>query len=347
MDDYRQDRQELAPDDPTRDEPQALPEIQPPSAGFIVQLFVVPALIVGAIIGVYALFGRMAAGDLDWRQQVIDVRSQNVHVRWRGALGLAQMLDADAQRGEAGQGLARNAEIAGALTELFLETRRVTPRDEQTGRQLEFLTKALGRLDATTEVLPVLLDSVEQEEEPLRKHSLTAVAMVAGRAFERGAPLADPSLVRRTIAASEHADVLTRHQAAFTLGLLGGAEARARLEVLLADGDLMTRTNAAIGLARNGSTQGLPVFEEVFADMAARPLDPAAVDTEPEAQEYFERKLAFTNCVRAVEQLDAGLTADQRRRAAASLTAIAGATRDAQVQIDARQASYVLGAASK
>jgi hypothetical protein len=344
MDEFGEDRRDQDPGQTPPGERESLPEIQPPSAGFIVQLFVVPALIVGAIIGVYALFGRMAAGDLDWRQQVIDVRSQNAHVRWRGALGLAQMLDADAQRGEAGQGLAHNGEIASALTELFIETRGVTPRDEETEQQLEFLAKALGRLDATDVVLPVLLESVEQEEQQLRKHSLTAVAMVAGRALERGAPLDDPSLVRRTIAASEHADVLTRHQAAFTLGLLGGADARLRLEALLSDGDLMTRANAAIGLARSGSTLGLPVFEEVFADMAARPLDPAAVHTEPEAQEYFERKLALTNCVRAVEQISTALTPDERRRAAASLTAIAAATRDAQVEIGARQASFTLGA---
>ncbi len=34
-----------------------LPPVEPPSAGFIVQLFLIPMLIVGAIIGVYALFG--------------------------------------------------------------------------------------------------------------------------------------------------------------------------------------------------------------------------------------------------------------------------------------------------
>lgn len=344
MDEYSDERDNMGPGDARDVQREALPDVQPPSPGFIVQLFLVPALIVAAVIGVWALFGRMAAGDLDWRQQVIDVRSQNAHVRWRGALGLAQMLDADAQRGDAGQGLSHNGEIAGALTELFVETRAVSPRDEETGRQLEFLAKAMGRLDDADRVLPVLFDAVEQEDETLRKHSLTAVALVAGRAFERGAPLADEAAVRRTIAASEHADELTRHQAAFILGLMAGAEARARLEVLLSDGDLMTRTNAAIGLARGGSTQGLPVFEEVFADMAARPLEPARVDTEAEALVYFERKVAFTNCMKAVERLQDRLAPEERRRVAAGLVAIAGATRDAQVEIDARQASYTLGA---
>ena len=43
----------------------ALPEVQPPSAGFIVQLFVVPAVIVLIIVAVYVLFGRLASGEAD------------------------------------------------------------------------------------------------------------------------------------------------------------------------------------------------------------------------------------------------------------------------------------------
>ena len=76
----------------------ALPEVQPPSAGFIVQLFVVPAVIVLIIVAVYVLFGRLASGEADWRQLVTDVKSENSHVRWRSALTLAQVLQDDALR---------------------------------------------------------------------------------------------------------------------------------------------------------------------------------------------------------------------------------------------------------
>ena len=41
--------------------PEDLPPIEPPSAGFIMQLFVVPAIIVMVIIGLWALFGKMVA----------------------------------------------------------------------------------------------------------------------------------------------------------------------------------------------------------------------------------------------------------------------------------------------
>src|SRR6187200_1181568 len=63
--------------------PEHLPPVEPPSAGFIVQLFLVPAIIVAAVIGLYLLFGKLAAGDTDWRQLVSDIKSDNPNVRWR------------------------------------------------------------------------------------------------------------------------------------------------------------------------------------------------------------------------------------------------------------------------
>ena len=48
-----------SPDDPI------LPPVEPPSAGFIVQLFLIPALIVAVILGVYLLFGQLAASEME------------------------------------------------------------------------------------------------------------------------------------------------------------------------------------------------------------------------------------------------------------------------------------------
>ncbi|MFO1094019.1 MAG: hypothetical protein U0992_12015 [Planctomycetaceae bacterium] len=97
------------------DLPEVLPPVEPPSARFIIQLFVIPALIVGGVIGIYFLFGRLATGEVDWRQQVDNVRSQNPHVRWRGALSLAEMLNTDSRLAANGQKLAENPDIVAAL----------------------------------------------------------------------------------------------------------------------------------------------------------------------------------------------------------------------------------------
>jgi HEAT repeat protein len=324
--------------------PRNLPPVEPPSARFIVQLFLVPALIVAGVVGVYFLFGKLATGELDWRQQVDNVRSQNPHVRWRGALSLAQMLDADARLGADSQKLAENPDVATALAELFTETRAVSPRDEQTASQLEFLAKALGRLDAPQTVFPVLIEAVTTDDDPLlRKHGLTALAMIAGRALDQGRPLQDASIVQPIVAISHSTDPLDRHQAAFLLGLMSSSDAQHRLEVLLQDSDLMTRANAAIGLARQKSIVGLPVFEDVFADALARPLVPDKVNSEQEGQDYFERSLLLKNCLHAIELLQPELSADQRSQLSKLLAQVADATADKQLGITARELSLKLG----
>jgi hypothetical protein len=321
-----------------------LPPVEPPSAGFIVQLFVIPAVIVAAVIGIYLLFGRLATGELDWRQQVENVRSQNPHVRWPGALSLAQMLDADAASGSA-QPLARNPEIAAALSELFVETRGLSPRSEETTAQIEFLTKALGRLDAPEIVFPVLLDAAESDaDRELRKHALTAVAMSAGSALERNAPYADTALAERVIRLSGNDDPLVRHQAAFILGLLHSPAASARLEVLLQDSDQMTRINAAIGLARQDSTAGWSTFEEVLADAVANPIVPPEVPSEEQAQTYFERTLMLTNCLKAVERLQPQLGPEDRERTSRLLDQVAAATADDKLSLTARELALQLAA---
>ncbi|MFN8856728.1 MAG: hypothetical protein ACK50P_14265, partial [Planctomycetaceae bacterium] len=65
--------------------PEDLPPVKPPSVGFIVQLFVVPGLIVGAIVGIWLLFGRMATAEQDWQRLVVELQNPNEHRRWRGA----------------------------------------------------------------------------------------------------------------------------------------------------------------------------------------------------------------------------------------------------------------------
>jgi HEAT repeat protein len=226
---------------------------------------------------------------------------------------------------------------------LLQDTVQRSPRDEETQKQLEFVTRALGRLDSAELVLPALFAAMERDADPvLHKDSLTAVTMIAGRAYERQAPLDDPALVQRLIAVSESADVLSRHQAAFALGLTPTPEARARLQVLLQDGDLMTRANAAIGLARQDSVEGLPVFEEVFADLAARPLNPAGATTDTDAQHYFERYVLYSNCLKAVDLLQPRLAPDVRRRLASVLETVADTTGDARIKVDTRQTLYKL-----
>ena len=47
-----------------------LPPVEAPSAGFIVQLFVIPAVVVAVVIVVWLLFGKLAGGERDAMEYV-------------------------------------------------------------------------------------------------------------------------------------------------------------------------------------------------------------------------------------------------------------------------------------
>lgn len=99
-----------------------LPPVEPPSAKFIVQLFVVPGLIVAAIVGVWLLFGKLASAEQDWQALVADMKSSNEHRRGRGAMGLAQALAVDQNRKSEGPRLTTNPQVAQELSALLSDT---------------------------------------------------------------------------------------------------------------------------------------------------------------------------------------------------------------------------------
>jgi hypothetical protein len=101
---------------PLNHEPaKGLPPVQPPSAKFIVQLFVVPALIVvGVLIPVVFLVRGCAKSP---EELLADLHSSNSDVRWRAAEQLAQMMPRD--RLEALPRFAYNVPFALDLTALL------------------------------------------------------------------------------------------------------------------------------------------------------------------------------------------------------------------------------------
>ena len=233
--------------------PDDLPPVQPPSAGFIVQLFVFPALIVMAVVAIWWMFGLIAVGEQDWRKLLQDLQSQNLHVRNRAMYGLAQVLDQDSRRGDQGQNLRANREIAqGLADQLVIELKKNSTSREGVAIQ-EYLTRALGMMDSLDAIVPGLQMALEpQRDDDIRKSALVSLSFVAGRARERGRPLADPAIIGSLIQQSQDSIPIIRQTAAFALGLFESPEATHQLEVLLENPDRMTAINAAIGLARSG-----------------------------------------------------------------------------------------------
>jgi hypothetical protein len=313
-------------DAPSLDE---LPPVEPPSAGFIIQLFVVPLLIVAGVISVYVLFGRLASGQQDWRQQVVDFRSDNPHIRWRGALGLAQMLEADQQLQPDGTRLSDNREVATALANMLQESLTRPGATEEDIKQQEFLARTLGQLNVADIVLPALREALApSHDREVRKNALASIALIAQRAHDQQPPFDDSLIINDVIAASDESDSLVRHTATFTLGLLPAEAARSRLELLTESDDPLCRINAAIGLARSQSLKGLPVFEQVLAqvDLNAQP---------PTDGSSLERALMLSNSIKALGELSSVLERSDRERFARILEPIAQRHPDPRVRVDA------------
>jgi HEAT repeat protein len=315
--------------------PEHLPPVEPPSAGFIVQLFLVPAMIVAGVIGLYLLFGKLAAGDTDWRQLVSDIKSDNPNVRWRAALNLAEGLDTDESRGDAGQHLASIPEIATALNELAEKQLQASKRTEEQEQQLQFLMKALGRMDAIEQTWPALKDALDEKQNPeIRKQALQAIAMVAGRQRKKGTTLAQPEVLETVVAASESPDPVLRQHGAFALGLIPGAASELRLGSLLEDSDEMTRINAAIAFAREGSPRGLPVFATILSQSAEMPQE---ANTAKEVENRFERQVILKNTLQALEQLGPKLKPEEKAEFGAKLKPLEGSLPDLQLRMRAKE----------
>ena len=70
-----------------------LPPVKAPSAGFVVQLFVIPAVVVAVVILVWLLFGKLAGGERDPAEYVRRFRPASGD--WRSAFELASLIQND------------------------------------------------------------------------------------------------------------------------------------------------------------------------------------------------------------------------------------------------------------
>jgi hypothetical protein len=311
--------------------PEDLPPVQPPSAGFIVQLFVVPGMIVLAIVAVWALFGKLASGDQDWRGLVVELRHPNEHRRWRGALGLAQMLKADQELKVGGQDLAGNREIAQALSDVLTEELKRAGHSDDDLKYEAFLARTLGLFDLPDVVLPALREAMQSGvDRDVRKNAIGSVAVIADRCAARNEPLLAPELADELLKVSRDDDPLIRQLSAFTLGLFGDDWAKSRLEVMLGDSDADTRINAALGLARHGDSRGIEVFTEFLK--SAGELKEAGSPAE------YEQFLVLKNCLLGVERCANRLSPDQRREMIGLIQPLAAEFREPRIRVAAQSA---------
>jgi hypothetical protein len=266
-----------------------------------------------------------------------DIRSDNPHVRWRGAMGLAQMLQGDATAD--GQRLAENRDVAAELAGMLQESLGKASTSEDDLKQQEFLTRTLGLVDVDDVTLPALKGALQpDQDETVRKNALAALATIANRRHEAGQAFDDTSVVEDVIAVTFEQQPMLRHVATYTLGLLASPAAGERLKVLLEDADRKTQFNAAIGLARQGSTDGLPLFDEVLEEAHASPQalnEPVTQEPSDEEARAIEQALMLGNTLKALSDLSGNMDVAQKQHFAERVQPLADAYPQPQLRIAA------------
>ncbi|HEX4143436.1 MAG TPA: HEAT repeat domain-containing protein [Pirellulales bacterium] len=277
-----------------------LPPVEPPSAGFILQLFVVPGIIVVIIVMVWMLFHWVVRTGSDPHEYVLAMQRENDN-SWQAAVNLANALRTP---GTEGTELRQNAKMAGELAAMLASQIEAGSMKEQALELRYFLCKALGEFE-----IPTGLDALvkaagthrSDEETEVRLAALQAIAVLAENVarIHPGESLATPEVERVLLEASSDADPRVRSTAALTAGVVGGEELSARLVAMLGDSNPDVRYNAAIRLAAQGDARA--------ADVLAEMLDPdesAGVDLEKIAElRPYKRALIVTNALAAGEQL--------------------------------------------
>jgi HEAT repeat protein len=278
---------------------ETLPRVEPPNAGFIVQLFIVPAVIVLVIVMVWVMFTWLAQMGSDPHQYIAQIRKNNDN-SWIAAHNLAEELRTK-------PALKTNAAVAAELGAMLSELIDRGGRDSEEIRVRVFLCRALGEFQVT-DGLPALIKAAQteraEEEVDVRRSALEAIALLVDHRENKETP-ADtlhPELMPTLLSASREDNARIREGAAYALGVVGGSEGLARLKEMLGDVEANVRFNAATGLARQKDLSSI----EVLVEMLNLEETAGLKDEEGPQARDFKRALIVINGLRAAKQLADG-----------------------------------------
>lgn len=264
----------------------SLPPVEPPTATFILQLFLIPLTIVSIVVVLWLLFSWLAHMGRDDPATLVRDLKRFDDASWQRAYELADLLRSPDPKYDA---LRRDKQLAEELSGVLLVDLKQPvddgKKDEVRIKRRMFLARALGAFHVT-EVIPALTRAASQEESlsevNVRLSALEALAVLASnlgpenlreneevmkvvldasRASDQNDPQATDSDQKPTTY-KPHAEL--RSVAAYTLGVIGGEEALDRLNRMQSDAYASARYNAATGLARNGDPRSVRTLKEML-----------------------------------------------------------------------------------
>jgi len=290
---------ELSPND-------ALPPVEPPSAGFILQLFVVPGVIVVVIVMVWLMFSWLAQMGND-PELYVKALERNNEARWQAAVHLADALREERSAGR--DALKHNTDIVRRLSATLDREIEAGSMQEQPVTLRIFLCRVLGEFSVPNG-LPELLKAARvsrgEAENAVRSSALEAIALLSENVrADSNQKLADPVLDSTLIKCGGDSDRLVRSAAAYCMGVLGGAPLTAKLRDMLEDIAPDVRYNAATGLARHGDSAAVPVLIEMLDpnELAGVEAEQGVQSEQKQPLRQYKQGLIIVNALRAVSRL--------------------------------------------
>ena len=280
-----------------------LPPVEPPSAGFIIQLFVVPALIVMMVVAVWIVVSWLVHRTTMQPEDLIAGLETSSVARWQRASELADLL-----RNERFADFRQSCKAADQLAAIL--AREIDAAESDQGMDQEsvtlryFLARALGefRVDEGTDaLLKAATTNRDPREAIVRRGALQALAIRVYSLSQQDPPRSlsasqlEPTLFQ--LALDENP--LVRSETAYALGQIGTPASLARLEQMVDDPHADTRYNAAVALAQYGNVAAIPTLAEMLD-----PDEMASVSEEPSVPaQFIKRSLIVSNALDAVDKL--------------------------------------------
>ena len=319
-----------------------LPLVEPPSARFIAQLFLVPALIVAGIVGLFLLFNWSGSQARDWQTLVVNIGRDNPHRRGRAFHDLAQLLNSG-KATQSGIPLNQHPPLATALATLTSRTLAETPAPEQEADHLQqevLLVRLLGLIDVPESTLPVLSQALSGNRDPaVRQAGLQAIASAGKRAIDRNATIDESTLRDSLEGVLVGKDNTLRRDATVALGIFTSSTALDRLESLANDTDPIVRYNAAVALVRQGRMRAVSVFLDTLqrASSDRNTLDLTRPKTEVEVEAFEQQWLLLQLTLKSVGTVADSLSVDQQADFRDAIKPLAADNIPARIRIDAKR----------
>jgi hypothetical protein len=272
----------ITPDD-------ALPPVEPPSAGFIVQLFVVPAVIVSIIIVVWLCFNWLAHMGENPLALAEGLKRDTVD-RWQKASTLADLL-----RAERNEAFRNDPELVQKLSDILREEiEKPTGGGKEGQVELQvFLCRAIGACELPMG-LDVLMEAArsrnpgDEHELEVRRAAIEAIALLSSN-LDKQELAQYPTLVPMLIGLVDNSEQTLNGPAAYALGVIGEEAGLEKLrQIVTGNYTSETRYDAAVGLARCGDPAAIETLVEM---LSVDEIPNIEIPIDPEKEQPSEEEL--------------------------------------------------------